>query len=154
MDEGEGAVPDVTFVRGLQSLGGYDPARATALAPQVSRNIYRSCCLDVDGRWEACAWSEGAGVPREACLGYDRSLLRSFQDAAGFVGEDIDGFYGPDARAALIRYGVAHPPPALYGGGSTPSAGQSKSSGTSIGLVLGGVVTGLGLWWLAARRRR
>lgn len=87
-------------------------------------------------------------MPREACLGYDHSLLESFQRAAGFAGDDVDGFYGPASRDALIRFGVRNPPPPLYGAETV-----SKSPGSRVGLILGAVATGLGVWWLWARRR-
>ena len=61
--------------------------------------------------------------------GYDRTLMRAFQAAAGIK---VDGLYGPQTRGALRHYlGVAgsplvEPPDAIYGRGErayTPPRG-------------------------------
>ena len=43
--------------------------------------------------------------------------MEDFQVAAG-LGKD--GKYGPASRGALVHYGIANPPPAYYGSGTTP----------------------------------
>ena len=165
----------MTFVGAVRGLSGYDPDRARALAPQVSLHIYRTCCVLVEGKWQACAWSGGAGVPNDVCYGYDRNLVKAFQEAAGFEADAITGAYGPATRGALIFYGVRNPPPALFGRGTTayvppssaavepppseepaPQAASPRpvAPGVIVGGVLGGIAaTGLALWWVAARRR-
>ncbi|MGH9461581.1 MAG: hypothetical protein ACRD1X_10220 [Vicinamibacteria bacterium] len=172
----------MTFVGIAGVLSGYDPDRSRALAPRVSAHIYRTCCVLVDGRWQGCSWSGGASVPREVCYGYDRDLVKAFQDAAGYEGDDIDGIYGPATRGALIYYGVRTPPPALFGRGTTtyvpptlpgpavepqPQAPPPPPEEAApappviqprrvswVGIVLGGAATSLVVWWIAARRRR
>lgn len=66
------------------SGGGFSPAEARRLAPQVARTI-----------------RSGGGY---------RGSLRRFQSAAGLT---VDGAYGPRSRAALRYYGVSDPPPAI-----------------------------------------
>lgn len=125
-----------------------DAARARTLAPQVSRNIYSTCCVLVDGRWEGCSWSGGAGVPRSACLEYDHHLVAEFQTAAGL---DPDGFYGPGTREALVRYGVSNPPPALYEASKALSPASSPSPWL---LILGAGAIGAIIWYVSKSRRR
>lgn len=161
---------------------GLNLADAAELAPRVARHIYEQCCLLMDGRWQYCAWSAGEGnVPKPACYGYDHDLVRSFQMAAGL---DVDGLYGPESRGALIFFGVARPPPALYGSGTVaytpptvapaptpePTAPPPPEEAPVIPVVppvaparrpfpWAAVVAGVGgaavvVWWLVARRRR
>lgn len=67
-----------------------DSARARSLAPGLSRHI------------------TAAGPS------YSHARVREFQRAAGLPD---DGYYGPDTRDALRRFGVRNPPPAWGGPG-------------------------------------
>ena len=102
------------------------------------------------------------------------NVTKAFQDAAGYVGDDVDGVYGPATRGALIFYGVPNPPPALFGSGTkpyvpptvpadvapppteepAPPVVQPRSSAGWLGIVGVTAATGLVIWWLGARRRR
>lgn len=75
--------PDLSDIERTDG-GGFSPAEARRLAPQVARTI-----------------RSGGGY---------RTSLRRFQSAAGLP---VDGAYGPRSRAALRYYGVSDPPAAI-----------------------------------------
>ncbi len=66
---------------------GYDPAKARKTAPALADHLKRKV------------------------YDYDRRLVRAWQTAAAL---EPDGIYGGATRGALIHYGVASPPKALF----------------------------------------
>ena len=94
---------------------GFDPIKAKKMAPSVAGNLARR------GR-----------------AGYSRSVLEAFQVAAG-LGKD--GKYGPASRGALIHFGIANPPPAYYGSGTTPYKWAEHAQVFTIRFAEGSVVT-------------
>lgn len=75
-------------IAGAAPAKGFSVSLAKSLAPKVNSNL----------------------VAKKAA-GYDHSLLKQFQVAAGIA---ADGLYGGGARGALIYYGIANPPQPFF----------------------------------------